>query len=109
MRRLPDLNRGRYGHACGHYVENSNDVRITLYNTIELHCYINAKCNMYIQVYIVTGGYCNVCGSLSSTEVLTEGSSPQWNLIADLPSSLYATQGLSFDNSFFVFGEYQTA
>ena len=61
-----------------------------------------------MQVYIVTGGYCLVCGSLSSTEVLTEGSS-RWNLIADLPSSLYATQGLSFDNSFFVFGEYQTA
>ena len=29
---LPDLNTGRWGHGCGHYVDNNNDiVRLVLY------------------------------------------------------------------------------
>ena len=61
-----------------------------------LLCYV-------LQVYIVTGGWAD-SGRLSSTEVLTPGTSA-WQQTGHLPSPRDALTGVSIDSNFLVTGE----
>ena len=58
-----------------------------------------------VQVYIVTGGSAGF-SSLSSTEILTAGSS-EWVEAGALPSAMAALRGvtLTIDNQFYALGE----
>ena len=71
----------------------------------------NNKC---VQVYLVTGGldksdgrfdmnYINLNYLISSTEILTEGSS-RWNEVGPLPSGVWGLRGVSLDNRIIMTG-----
>ena len=87
MEDLPDLLQGRYGHGCGHYVNDDNKMVIFL-----IQC----------QVYLVTGGYGS--SNLVSTEVLVSGSG-SWRQVGDLPTvPINGLRGVSINNNIIMTG-----
>ena len=101
---LPPLKNGRYYHACGHYID-TNDMLVSLLQKIYLEKllskYLHGYCVCY-QVYLVTGGYYQ--SYLSSTELLTEGSS-SWVAAGSLPSGREGLRGVTINNKIFVTGD----
>ena len=62
------------------------------------------KQSVYLQVYLVTGGYDNSYRPMDSTELLVEGSD-SWNLVGKLPSAAAGLQGISVNGSIIVSGK----
>ena len=100
MGRLPDLNAKRYGHACGKYFQNGEVVSTNTKSIVTLTDNV-----FVVQVYIVSGGSAGY-NSLSSTEILTVGSS-EWVEAGALPSARGFLRGvtLTIDNQFYALGE----
>ena len=98
---LPQLNVGRYNHACGSYLTDEGDnVRFILN--------ISKYWIIVMQVILVTGGrqwsggrYIN----LDSTEILEDDKAGTWTLTSPMPSARYGLRAASVANSIFVFGE----
>ena len=110
--RLPDLNIGRYGHACGHYTHNGQLVStiVTLRFYVVSHVSSQLPVSVFsllwclVQVFIVTGGQDTSDSLLSSTEVLTPGTSA-WQQTGHLPSPRHCLAGVSIGGNFIVTGE----
>jgi len=77
---LPDLETGRFYHACGYYTNTENK-----------------------PIYLVTGGSDNENNFLASTEILSDPSG-SWKTVAELPSSRTRLAGVSLANKIFVIG-----
>ena len=74
----PSLNMGRYGHGCGHFV---NDDGQLVSQTLLIRFYVQR-----FQAYLVTGGREDAVAT-STTELLVEGE-PVWTVLpgsGDLP------------------------
>lgn len=76
---LPSLQTARWGHACGHFIDNNND-----------------------KVLMITGGF-DGDNYLSSTEILTDDDS-RWTFAASLPRAVIYLRGVSYDNTIIVTG-----
>ena len=99
---LPQLNVGRYDHACSSYLNDEGDhVRLIL----NISQYIISL----IKVLLVTGGtqYSDDSDGfirLDSTEVLSDLAGT-WRLTGPLPSGRWGLSAASVQNNIFVFGE----
>ena len=96
MEDLPDLRQGRYGHGCGHYVNDGN--KMVIFHTIRKYL-----CLIHYQVYLVTGGWSG-SSNLVSTEVLTAGENT-WRKVGDLPTvPINGLQGVPINNNIIMTG-----
>ena len=86
-RYLPQLLQGRFGHGCS-YFENEEGVKVDIDSN---------SCGLTIfQTFLVTGGADINYDFLSSTELLTEGSS-NWIFSGELPSPCMGLRGANID------------
>ena len=92
---LPNLNKGRKDHGCGHYYSRSNEL-------VQFNISINNFVEYNIQFYLVTGGY-DINHRLSSTEVISSVSGG-WKYVGELPGPRYGLRGITLANKIFVTG-----
>ena len=72
---------------------------------VNCNCIVIVTDNVFVvQVYIISGGS-DGFNSLSSTEILTVGSS-EWVEAGALPSARSGLSGVTIDNQFYVLGEW---
>lgn len=81
---LPDLQDGRNGHACGHYVDSNNK-----------------------KVFLVTGGHYSSNGYYyrSSTEELTH-KAEGWRFVEEIYKYVGGIRAVSIDNTIIISGDY---
>ena len=90
-------------HEASMHVECSRGLGAPLY---AMYC-ANVNIYIYIQVYIVAGGYrTSPSSDLASTETLEKEGGSAWQLVASLPSARRGVRGLGLDRGrFMVTGE----
>ena len=104
---LPDLTVGRYGHGCGAFTMNQEQVRDQRNSQLPFNL-------ITFQIYLVAGG----CGRwqldidnygdeecieyLASTEVYRGG---RWITVEPLPVAVIGLRGASLDNTVYMTGE----
>ena len=100
---LPQLNEGRYEHACGSYYSNGTRVNIMILSNLLFY--------LILKVLVVAGGSYTPKGrhppQRSSTEILT-GDSNSWKVSGQRGFSLpmlHAVASVSTETSLLIFGK----
>ena len=97
---LPQLNVGRYDHACGSYLTDEGKIVRFIFDLTKYWIIV-------MKVLLVTGGVHWSGGtgvSLASTEVL-EDMAGTWRLTTPLPSARGGPRAVSVKNEILLFGE----